>query len=81
MIPTAKQIQQVSEVLALVVENFNHDPEFRAGSPPGEPREVVSDEAVAAELARTLAAGTGETELESLILGASALLRLSLEVA
>ncbi len=67
-------------MLALVVEDFNHDPYFRAGVPPGEPRAIVSDEIVAAEMARTLAAGTGETELESLILGASALLRLSLEI-
>jgi hypothetical protein len=81
MIPTAKQIQQVSDVLALLVENFNDDTEIRADASPGETGAVVSDEVVAAALARTLADGTGETEVESLILGASDLLRLSLDVA
>lgn len=80
MIPTAKQIQQVSEVLGLLVENFNYDTGLREELR-GDPGAVVSDEAVASELAQTLADGTGETELESLILEASYLLSLSLDVA
>jgi hypothetical protein len=80
MTPTSQQVDEVSEVLALLMEEFLEDatPMQEADGPLGE--EAISEEALAQILASSLSARSGEPELRGLLDGARRLLRVSLEV-
>jgi hypothetical protein len=77
MKPTPKQVDEISEVIALLLEDINEDSceqffEAQEGFP-------VSEAALAHALARSLASKDGEPVLRGLLEGAHALLRVSLE--
>ncbi len=77
MKPTPKQVDEISEVIALLLEDINEDSSEQLFEPQeGSP---VSEAALAHALARSLASKDGEPVLRGLLKGAHALFRVSLE--
>ncbi len=82
MTPTAQQVDQISEVLALLMEEFLADatPVLEPAGTQVEGEGQVSEEMLAQILAKSLSARDGEPELRGLLAGARGLLRVSLDV-
>jgi hypothetical protein len=80
MTPTPQQVDEISEVLALLMEEFFEDvtPSQEVTSTDGETE--VSEERLALILAKSLSERDGDPELRELLSGARQLLSVSLEV-
>ena len=81
MTPTPQQVDEISEVLALLMEEFLADATAvqEANGTQSEDAEV-SEEILAQILAKSLSSRDGEPELRGLLAGARGLLRVSFEV-
>jgi len=80
MTPTSKQVDEISEVLAILMEDFIEETPQGAGATEPEGAELVSEEVLAGILAKSLAAKGGEPDLREFLQAAGGLLRISLEV-
>jgi hypothetical protein len=80
MTPTSQQVDEISEVLALLMEEFLTDSNAVQEVDVTQGEEEVSEEVLAQILAKSLSARDGEPELRGLLAGARGLLRVSLEV-
>jgi hypothetical protein len=80
MTPTPKQVYEISEVLALLMEDFIENTPQEAEAPGFEEEEQVSEEVLARSLAKLLAAKGGDARLKGLLGAARGMLRVSLEV-
>jgi hypothetical protein len=80
MTPTSQQVDEISEVLALLMEEFLTDANALQEAEGTQGEEEVSEEMLAQILAKSLSAGDGEPELRGLLAGARGLLRVSFEV-
>jgi hypothetical protein len=80
MTPTPQQVDEISEVLALLMEEFFEDVTSTQGVTPTDGEAEVSEEALALILAKSLSKRDGDPELRELLSGARELLSVSLEV-
>ena len=80
MTPTSQQVDKISEVLALLMEDFLPDATEVQESDGTQEEGEVSEEILAQILAKSLSARDGEPELRGLLAGARGLLRVSFEV-
>ena len=80
MTPTSKQVDEISEVLALLMEDFIEETPPGSDLPEGEVEDQVSEEVLARMLAKSLAAKGGEVNLRGLLEAARGLMRVSMEV-
>ena len=80
MTPTANQVDEISEVLALLLEDFGEEIAEETEALEAVAEEPLSEEALARVFAKSLAAKGGNKNLRSLLGAARGLLRVSLEV-
>jgi cell division ATPase FtsA len=80
MTPTSKQVDEISEVLALLMEDFVEETPQGSELPEGEEEDRVSEEVLARRLAKSLATKGGEVNLRGLLEAARGLMRVSMEV-
>jgi hypothetical protein len=80
MTPTSKQVDEISEVLALLMEDFGEEILQETEVVAAVEEESLSEEALARVFAKSLAAKGGNGNLRNLLGAARGLLRVSLEV-
>jgi hypothetical protein len=80
MTPTSKQVDEISEVLALLLEEFGEGIAQDTEAVAAVAEEQLSEEALARIFAKSLAAKGGNGNLRGLLGAARGLLRVSLEI-
>jgi len=80
MTPTSKQVDEISEVLAILMEEFIEETPQGTSATTDEYSDPVGEEVLAGILAKSLAAKGGEPSLRKFLQAAGGLLRISREV-